>query len=304
MATSTPTPSESAGQKVDTRIVVETPEGVDFEFVIAGPGKRCTAFLTDWLIKVSVVGGTIFVLSFFMALGIAASGLGLGVWLALWFAVDWFYNSFFETLWSGQTPGKRAQRLRVVRSNGTPITATSAIGRNFLLAADCQPAFGLGLYTTGLLTMLSNRRMQRLGDLIFDTMVIDESRERISRTAGLTAGVEPLARSECRGRYHVPERTLAVIERLFESDRLVSDGRREEIARPLSLALQKRLGFEEGGPDPRNPYVFFQQVPQRHSVFLKRVLKTFVDEPAAAGRSAERPPQRTPAVSADRSPPA
>lgn len=278
--------TEPSKQKVDTRIVVETPEGVDFEFVIAGPGKRCLAFVIDWLIKVCVVAAALFGMSFFLALGEAAAGLGFGFWLTLWFAMDWFYHSFFETWWSGQTPGKRSQLLRVVRSNGTPITATSAIGRNFLLAADCQPALGVGLYTTGLLAMLCNRRMQRVGDLVFDTMVIDESRDYISRAAGLTLGIEPIARSECRGRFHVPERTLAVIERLFEGDRIVSDGRREEIARPLSTVLRQRLGYEDPLPDPRNPHVFFEQVPNRHSVFLRRVLKTFADEESAATGSA------------------
>ena len=76
----------------------------------------------------------------------------------------------------------------------------------------------------------------------------------------------------------VPERTLAVIERLFEGDRLISDGRREEIARNLSVTLRQWLGYEEPGPDPSNPNTFFTHVPTKHTVFLKRVLKTFADD--------------------------
>lgn len=270
---------DSLKQKVDTRVVVETPEGVDFQFLLAGPGKRMAAWFVDWIIKVATVFLTIFLIALMGIFGDAGVGLGVGVWLILWFMIDWFYNSLFESLWNGQTPGKRSQHLRVVRSNGTPITAPSAIGRNFLAAADSQPAAGVGLYTVGLLTMLCNRRMQRLGDLVFDTMVIDESREWISRAAGLTSGVDLIPRSECSGRFSIPERTLSVIERLFEGDRIISDGRREEIARPLSLALHKRLGYEELGPDPTNPHIFFTQVPNRHSHFLRRILKTFSDEP-------------------------
>lgn len=272
-------------QTVDTRVLVETPEGVDFEFVIAGPGKRAVAFLIDWLIKVSVIVITIFVIGIFASISEAGGGLGVGAWLALFFLVDWFYHSFFESVWNGQTPGKRSQRLRVVRSNGTPITASSAIGRNFLLAADCQPSLIVGLYTVGLLGMLCNRRMQRIGDLIFDTMVVDEQRERISRTAGITQGLEPIPRSECSGRFSVPERTLAVIERLFEGDRIISDGRREEIARPLSLTLRQRLSWEEPGPDPSNPHIYFQHAPNRHTLFLRRVLKTFAESDDSEDKS-------------------
>ncbi|MCA9048691.1 MAG: hypothetical protein KDA89_08180, partial [Planctomycetaceae bacterium] len=126
--------------------------------------------------------------------------------------------------------------------------------------------------------MAFTSRMQRLGDLVFDTMVIDESREYISRNPDATAGVKRLRRSECRHRFHVPERTLAVIERLFEGDRIISDGRREEISRPLSVALQQRLGWQPPQPDPLNPNTYFAASPFRHTQFLKQVLRTFADE--------------------------
>ena len=69
-----------------------------------------------------------------------------------------------------------------------------------------------------------------------------------------------------------------MIERLFEGDRLISDGRREEIGRCLSVAIRKRLGYEEPGPDPRNPNTYFASTPQKHSLFLRRVLKTFAED--------------------------
>ena len=42
-------------QKVDTRVVVETPEGADFQFVIAGPGTRAVAWLIDRLIQFGII---------------------------------------------------------------------------------------------------------------------------------------------------------------------------------------------------------------------------------------------------------
>ena len=64
-------------------------------------------------------------------------------------------------------------------------------------------------------------------------------------------------------------------QRLFEGDRLISDGRREEIARTVSLALRERLGFSEAGPDATNPNTYFAQTPLKHTTFLRRILKTF-----------------------------
>lgn len=277
-------------QKVDTRVVVETPEGADFQFVIAGAGTRAAAWLIDRLIQAGILALVSILALFLLPFGEAGAGLGFGGILIISFLLDWFYFSLFESFWNGQTPGKRSQGLRVVRTNGTPIDPASAVGRNFLRAADMLPFF----YTVGMISMLMTRRLQRLGDLVFDTMVIDERREWISRTGGLTANIEALSRSECPRRFSVPERTLAVIERLFETDRIISEARREEIARPLSEALRKRLGYVDQQPDPRNPHTFFRTQGLRQTLFLLRVLKTFAENPEgtksiAKNGSEERP---------------
>jgi len=286
--------SELQKLKVDTRVIVETPEGVDFQFVIAGPGSRAWAWAVDMLLKGAIIALlyiAIMILGLWIYWGDRTEGLfdGItsnfaeGVLLLSVFVMDWFYGSLFEAWMHGQTPGKKFAGLRVVRTNGTPIDLTSAIGRNFLRAVDMLPF----LYTIGLISMLMTRRMQRLGDLVFDTMVVDERREWISRTGGLVAQSEPLMRAECLRRYNVPERTLAVIERLFESDRIISDARREEVARPLSEALRHRLGYQDPAPDPRNPHTFFRAQGLRHTAFLMRVLKTFAEDPAGVNRTTE-----------------
>ena len=270
-------------QKVDTRVVVETPEGADFQFVIAGAGTRAIAWLIDRLIQAGILAIVSILAVFLLPFGEAGAGLGFGGILIISFLLDWFYFSLFESFWNGQTPGKRSQGLRVVRTNGTPIDPASAIGRNFLRAADMLPFF----YTVGMISMLMTRRLQRLGDLVFDTMVIDERREWISRAGGLTANIEAFLRSECPRRFSVPERTLAVIERLFESDRIISEARREEIARPLSEALRKRLGYVDPQPDPRNPHTFFRTQGFRQTLFLLRVLKTFAENPEGTKSTAK-----------------
>lgn len=297
--------SDPTQRNVDTRVVVETPEGVDFQFIIAGPGSRAYAWLVDMIFKVAIIVVVSVALSILGAFGEVGEGVATGAILFAMFLLDWFYGSLFETLWNGQTPGKKSAGLRVVRTNGTPIDITSAIGRNFLRVADMQPTIliffpipsGLApivlfFYTFGMISMLMTRRLQRLGDLVFDTMVVDERREWISRAGGLTARVESLTRAECPRRFSVPERTLAVIERLFETDRIISEARREEIARPLSDALRKRLGYQDPAPDPRNPHTFFQTQGFRHTQFILRVLKTFAQDPTGA-KSPARPDDRS-----------
>ena len=46
------------------------------------------------------------------------SGVGQGVLLTLAFVLEWGYFVFLESLWQGQSIGKRALKLRVVTSDG------------------------------------------------------------------------------------------------------------------------------------------------------------------------------------------
>jgi uncharacterized RDD family membrane protein YckC len=271
--------SGSPRQLIDTKVTVETPEGVDFQFRIAGPGLRASAWLTDQLVKVLIVAGVLLLfvlLTYAIELEFSLPEISFGFAMFSWFVVDWFYGGLAEGLFDGQTYGKRKLQLRVVRTNGTPVDLLSAIGRNFLRTADFLPI----AFSGGLLVMICTRRMQRLGDLFFDTMVIEERRLTVSRPAKLLSKVERLQRSECRHRFQVPDRTLSVIERLFDPARAISDARREEIAAPLGNALEQYMGFEEAGPDPDDPYQYFQKRGLRHTRFLLRTMKTFslVDE--------------------------
>lgn len=269
---------------VDSRVTVETPEGVDFQYVIAGPGKRGTAYAVDFLLRAAIVALAT-ILGFLLGVSLSIpSGTTAALFLVAWFATTWLYGALFESLMRGQTPGKKMMNLRVTRTNGTPVGWFEAFGRNLLMGADgwvlvgLNPALGFRLNTVALISMCATPRMQRLGDVLFDTMVVDETRDYIRRAAGLTSDVDPIPREECSGRYHVPERTLAVIERLFEGDRIIPALRREEIARPLANALRGRLGWQEPAPDPFNPHPVVEQLPHRHSLLLRRVLKTFGDD--------------------------
>ncbi|MEY2725518.1 MAG: hypothetical protein RLZZ458_1385 [Planctomycetota bacterium] len=286
--------TSAATKQVDSRVVVETPEGVDFAFRIAGPGVRLSAWVIDLFIRAVFSLAVVLLIPF---LGLLIGGVELfqvsaGLFTITSFLLSWFYGSLYEGLYSGQTPGKKYIGLRVIRTNGTPVDLLSATGRNFLRIADFLP----GTWTVALICMFSTRRLQRLGDLCFDTMVIQENRAPGGRSAGIIAGVEPLTRSECTKRYHVPDRTLAIIERLFSLDRIISDARREELAKPLSIAIRKRIGWRPPGPDPLNPHPYFQNRASEHTRFLRQVLKTFaVDESLS---EAQAPPAQRMAAAA------
>jgi uncharacterized RDD family membrane protein YckC len=172
--------------QLDLRIEVQTPENIAFQYRVAGPFRRLPAYLVDLAIRgLLTFGVAMLLITLFGSIGQAGLGLGLG--LAYWFAMSWFYGGLFETYWNGQTPGKRMFGLRVVCADGRPINGAQAVLRNILRAADALPVVPLPgmeqavpilpLYLVGVITPLFNARYQRLGDLVCGTMVIAEEKQ-------------------------------------------------------------------------------------------------------------------------------
>jgi hypothetical protein len=85
----------------------------------------------------------------------------------------------FEYLWSGVTPGKLSQRIRVISADGRPITFVDSAVRNILRVVDI-----LGeVYPMGLIFMFIDGRNRRLGDLAAGTLVVADDRSALPSTA-------------------------------------------------------------------------------------------------------------------------
>ncbi len=143
---------------------IDTPEQVALELPIAGVGSRFLAIVVDTLLQ-----GVLYllVILLFGAFGPAMIAGASRFWANVLFAmavlglfcIYWGYFALFEIVWSGQTPGKRVAKIRVIRESGRPIDVTAAILRNLLRAVDFLPA----LYGVGVATMVLNRHSRRLG---------------------------------------------------------------------------------------------------------------------------------------------
>jgi uncharacterized RDD family membrane protein YckC len=161
------------------KLIIDTPEQVPLEFMLAGIGSRFMAAFLDTLILV----GLMLLVAVGEGLWIAHPlfGTGSNIWIQalatlLFFLVFWGYYIIFEIAWKGQTPGKRWAGIRVIKDTGRPINPFEAIARNLVRLVDYLPGF----YGVGVVTMLLNSRNQRLGDLVAGTLVVHESSDRES----------------------------------------------------------------------------------------------------------------------------
>jgi uncharacterized RDD family membrane protein YckC len=154
---------------------IATPEQVELQFSVAGIGSRFVAVLLDHLIQIAFYIVAIFVFAFIGAADAGPKVNPMDKWfialfIALNFCLIWGYYTLFEAFWHGQTPGKHVMKLRVIKDSGRQITLFEAMTRNLLRFVDYLPA----LYLIGVITMLCNKRHQRLGDLAAGTIVIHE----------------------------------------------------------------------------------------------------------------------------------
>ena len=184
-------PADLAGGAGERREVL-TPEGVPLTLTLADRGDRAAAFLIDALILAAAAVLLVLLASYGSGASIEEGGWAMPfVLLALFFLRN-FYFLFFEVRWRGQTPGKRALKIRVVDRQGGPLTTDALAARNLVrevevflpLAVILAPemlwagapgwarlaasAWALVLA----LLPLFNRDRLRAGDLVGGTMVV------------------------------------------------------------------------------------------------------------------------------------
>jgi uncharacterized RDD family membrane protein YckC len=155
---------------------IVTPEAVLLEFETAGVASRTIAELLDLGVQLTAL----MVVAFLVALLGGAGGLGevVAVVLSLLavFLVLVGYPAAMETFWNGRTLGKAAMGLRVVTREGAPERFRHAAIRAMLGLIEIYVFLGI----PAVVSIVSSRRDQRLGDLVAGTLVL---RQRAGRRA-------------------------------------------------------------------------------------------------------------------------
>ncbi len=230
----------------DTKTVV-TPEQVAVTYRIAGIGTRFAAILVDTCIQV-VVGMALLLAA---GIGLAATEAALdsaSPWLTallvmLGFLIVWGYFIFWETAWSGRTPGKRLAGIRVLRDGGYPIDFRAAFVRNICRYVDFLP----GGYGVGALVMFLSADSKRLGDYVAGTIVVVDS----PRPAGpaqadtrRTAEYQVLGDPSTLNLRAIGKDELAVVDQfLARREGLLADARRK-LAREIAARVMSALGMD------------------------------------------------------------
>jgi uncharacterized RDD family membrane protein YckC len=208
----------SAVLATEETLVIETPERVPLHFALASIGNRFLACAVDHTIQIftiALIAIAFVLLANFSSFGNRFSSAPKWVYAVLIiiiFLLMTSYFAFFEWLWSGQTPGKRWLKLRVIREDGRPITFFEAAVRNLLRDFDIMPA---PFYSIGLISVFASSKDQRIGDMVAGTVVIREREEEAPAFAQVFAS--PVSDPALRRSYR-PVEFSANVNDLTESE--------------------------------------------------------------------------------------
>lgn len=239
----------------------ETPEDVALAFDLAGPASRLAAAFLDYLLL-----GLLFLA---LVLALASAGVIALGWRDVFDAQAWsrlssftiamvlgsgyalhtFYFVLLEWRFSGQTPGKKALGLRVVRDGGYNLGFGPAFLRNLLRPIDMMPGF----YVLGLSAVLLSTRRKRIGDQVAGTLVVrhDHAPAPTLRFASESyARLErPMFNFDRRVLLALPKETLGLLDGYFDRAEALDPGRRAALAKGVAGPLGKKVGAEIEGQE-------------------------------------------------------
>ena len=173
------------------QINLQTPESVELEFTLAGIGNRSFALIIDYII-VGLTALLTWAVSYYFAYQIDPGFIFgsnpdlLAQWIIaiqslVTFAIYAGYFVILETLWQGQTPGKKWTKIRVIRDNGKPERLPQAILRALLRPVD-------DILFIGVFFIVFSQREKRIGDLVAGTLVVQD--EQASKSANFDISPE------------------------------------------------------------------------------------------------------------------
>lgn len=266
--------------KVDGQMEVLAPESVLIQYELAGLGSRFVACFWDTLIQAFlIISGTVVLAAVsdgpLLEPGTinpfhSAAGAAMVLYTSI---VTFGYHILFETIWNGQTPGKRWMKLRVRKDGGYGIGFTDSVIRNLVRIVDFLPY----LYGLGGLVLLFSKQGKRLGDFAAGTVVVKERSARMPDDRAHTF-VEPLdpetqRKVELSAGLLSKEEVGTLREFLRRWPELESQ-RADAIAAKLYVHVAGRIGLDRSIPERGQMYAF-----------LVRVIEAY-DHPAGTGTAA------------------
>jgi uncharacterized RDD family membrane protein YckC len=154
-----------------SELSINTTQNVKINFIAASVGERLGSYFIDLLIKISY--GIVVFLVFFYGLHFDKIFDKLDSWsvmsiLLFFYLPIMLYSIIQESVFEGQTIGKKLVKIKVVKIDGYQAGFGDYLIRWFFRLIDFTLLYGL----VGLIAVVTSKKAQRLGDMAAGTAVI------------------------------------------------------------------------------------------------------------------------------------
>jgi uncharacterized RDD family membrane protein YckC len=236
-------------------IEINTSQNVRIEYQLAGVGHRIFAYLIDLIIM-----GFVFFIFF---ISVVSNGTEVMMTVIRIFAFLWFgfYTLVSELIGNGQTIGKLALGIKVIKLNGDELEFYDYFSRWSTRLIDIYASIG----SIAMLLIASNKNGQRIGDIIAGTSIIrKKSNYGFSLDDILKLNLNnrdnyefqyPMARN-------LDEKDVILIKNLLYRKRLFQNRAHQEAMDMLVNKLVKLFGLSS--------------VPSNKEAFLGRVISEYI----------------------------
>jgi uncharacterized RDD family membrane protein YckC len=152
------------------QLSITTTQNVNINFTAASVGDRIAAQLLDTLVKAAYVISVFFILDY---AGLSDSLEFKDTWstmavIIMIFSPVIIYSLIQESLWEGQTFGKKIMKIKVIKIDGYQASFGDYLIRWLFRTIDVLIGSGI----IGIIFISTNKKSQRLGDIAAGTAVI------------------------------------------------------------------------------------------------------------------------------------
>ena len=233
--------------KFFNQVILETPESVELEFSLAGIGNRVHALLIDYVIWSSLVFlcqiTLVYLIFNYLGQYDSLSQFLLAIQLLVVFVIQVGYFVFFETIWQGQTPGKRRAKIRVIQDDGRPVQLQQATIRSLLRPID-------DLLFLGMFFIIFSKQEKRIGDFVAGTLVVQEERPNARTKLSISTESQTLAKQlpEVTNLSALLPEDFAIIRDYLQRRKGMITTARKEVALRLASQIKEIIALEKVPP--------------------------------------------------------
>lgn len=240
---------------------IVTAHNVVIQYEMAPIMSRVIASILDFMI----VGFYIFLMQILVAsftIGRMRIGQDFGVEMLILYILllpAFFYSFWMESVFAGQTVGKMAMGLRVLKSNGKNASIGDLFLRWVFRFIDLTGSLG----ALGIIVALSNENSQRLGDLVGNTIVI---KLRPTNEFSITDILNIKSSKDYEATYpsivQMTDDDMLLIKNAMDRLKKNPNDAHKDLVRKLAELTSEKLGLSE--------------VPEKKLTFLKTALQDYI----------------------------